>query len=92
VLSARPFPARSRVRRRFPWEPALRGPALAARLQSSDRAAGHPFAWYFHLVADGGVAHEIADAVGEDLKAGFAYLPDADARILAQWIEQPYRL
>ena len=88
-LSAKPIPA-PRKRSAPPDMEGKAGGDLGAALHIYDRHAGYPFAWYFHLVANHGVSRAVAHHVGQDLAAGYDYLPPCDARVLRGWLEAPY--
>lgn len=90
VLTATPSSRHARKLKGFPWDDALRGVALAEQVKAFDRAAGYPGAWYSHLVAGALTPRAIAFALGQDLDAGFSYLPDAEAGLLRQWLASPY--
>lgn len=87
-----PFSRHARVLKPFHWRPQARGVELAEQLKAFDRAAGYPAAWYFHLVAEGLTPTEIAQAISEDLAAGYRYLPEPDMRLILGWLAAPYRL
>lgn len=90
VLNATPISRHGRKLKPFHWHPEKRGPDLANELHAFDRAAGYPFAWYFHLLAGGITPHAVAYAIAEDLQADFRYLPDGDVAILERWLVEPY--
>lgn len=90
VLAATPLSRRQRKLKTFPWDVELRGLALAEQIQAFDRAAGHIGAWYSHLVVGALTPRSIAFALGQDLDAGFNYLPDAEAELIKQWLASPY--
>lgn len=92
VLHATPVSRQARQLKPFHWHTEARGMALADQLLAFDRAAGYPGAWYFHLVAGGITPHAVAYAIGEDLRADFHYLPEADEKMLADWLAAPYSL
>ncbi|MBI5008001.1 MAG: hypothetical protein HZB95_12860 [Nitrosomonadales bacterium] len=74
----------------FPWNSELSGIEMFAQLQSFDRAAGYPSAWYAHLVAGTITPPKVAYAVARDLEAGFSYLPDTEAALVKKWVAAPY--
>lgn len=90
VLNATPVSRHGRKLKPFHWQIEARGTGLSDQLHAFDRAAGYPFAWYFHLVAGAVTPHEVAYAIAEDLQADFHYLPDGDQKILEHWLVAPY--
>jgi hypothetical protein len=66
------------------------GLKLHAALQTFDRQAGYPFAWFFHLLITKAVPHWVAQTVVEDALNGFAYLPQRDLEIVRNWLHRPY--
>lgn len=65
------------------------GSDLNTVLKRFDKKAGYSFAWYFYMVT-GKLSSKSAEAVYEDLKGDFAYLPAADEAILRAWMQDPY--
>lgn len=90
ALSATPIPRHARKLKTFHWQDVARGVELSEQIQSFDRVAGYPSAWYFHLVAGGLVPRTLAYALKSDLDEGFSYLPDAGIKLLNGWVVQPY--
>ncbi|MBI5917950.1 MAG: hypothetical protein HY849_01065 [Nitrosomonadales bacterium] len=74
----------------FQWNQAASGVELASQLQSFDRAAGYPAAWYFHLVAGTITPPKIAYGIVRDLDAGFSYLPDSEVALVRGWVDAAY--
>ncbi len=66
-----------------------KGRALARLLGHFDSLAGYRFAWYF-LMLRGLVSAHVGEAVYQELKGDYAYLPARDAAVLSQWIAVPY--
>jgi hypothetical protein len=66
------------------------GAARARAVQAFDRAAGYPFAWFFHMVATTEVPFALGESVLADLAAGYRYLPERDAAVLRAWSTAPY--
>lgn len=66
------------------------GLALNKALQSFDRQAGYPMAWFFHMLTTKTVPHAVATAVIDDVAAGFNYLPDRDVAVVKRWLYRPY--
>lgn len=90
VLTASPLSRHQRKLKTFPWDVELRGVQLADQIQAFDRAAGATGAWYLHLVAGALTPRAIAFALGQDIEAGFNYLPDLEAKLLTKWLQSPY--
>lgn len=66
------------------------GAPLANQLRAFDKAAGYPFAWYFHMLATTSVSFDIGYAVAADLDNDFTYLPERDAAVLRGWVTDHY--
>lgn len=92
VMTTVPVSRHSRKLRHFHWEADVHGLDLARQLAAFDRAAGYPFAWYFHLITGKLTPYDIATAVKQDLRAGYRYLAERDVAILEAWLEQPYTI
>jgi hypothetical protein len=90
VVSASLVSRHVRELKSFQWNIELEGVEMAAQLQSFDRAAGYPSAWYFHLVAGTITPPKIAYAVVRDLDARFSYLPDSEIALVRSWVASPY--
>ncbi|OYY93917.1 MAG: hypothetical protein B7Y41_09475 [Hydrogenophilales bacterium 28-61-23] len=90
VLAATPVSRHERDLKPFHWNSDLRGLDAAKQLQTFDRAAGYPGAWYFHLVAGGLTPRDMAFAVMRDIESGFGYLSDVEAALLTGWLREPY--
>lgn len=90
LLNATPVSRHGGKLKPFHWHPEARGTQLSDQLHAFDRAAGYPFAWYFHLVAGGITPHAMAYAIAEDLQADYRYLPEGDVAILERWLVEPY--
>lgn len=90
VLSASPVSLHSRKLKFFHWHPESRGMELSRQILQFDRAAGYPAAWYFHMVAGALTPREVVFSIADDLKDGYRYLPDGDARLLERWMDSPY--
>ena len=67
-----------------------RGLALYEALQRFDRQTGYPMAWFFHMLTTKAVPHAIANAVVDDVQAGFSYLPARDVKVVKDWLHRPY--
>jgi hypothetical protein len=91
-LHAHPVPAIDGEAPVFKAREGTRELALHDALVSFDRAAGYPFAWFFHMLTTKAVPHWVARTVVEDVLAGFAYLPRRDEEIVRHWLHKPYAL
>lgn len=91
-MSATPVSRHTRKLRAFHWDPEARGTALSDQLHAFDRAAGYPAAWYFHMVAGALTPRTVAYAIAQDMEADYRYLPDCDARLLIEWLKDPYSI
>jgi len=89
-LAATPIPRHARKLKTFHWNPEAKGVELAAQIQSFDRVAGYPDAWYFHMVAGGLVPRTIAYILKNDLEDGFSYLSETGVKLLDRWVIDPY--
>lgn len=67
-----------------------KGNGLNGLLARFDRQAGYPFAWFFYMVKGMFVSPHAGEAVHQDLRGDFAYLPARDAEVLQEWIDRPY--
>ncbi|WP_295444499.1 hypothetical protein [uncultured Thiodictyon sp.] len=67
-----------------------RGAQLANQIHGFDRALGYPFAWYFHMLTNPKVSHQLAEAVHADLMGAYDYLPVRDLKVLRDWYDRPY--
>lgn len=68
------------------------GATRAGLIQTFDRAAGYPMAWFFHMAASaGGVSSGFGMQVAEDHRADYGYLPACDLAVVRRWAETPYR-
>lgn len=92
IIRAQPVPAIDGEPPSFTAKEGTRELALHDALVAFDRAAGYPFAWYFHMLVTKAVPHWVARVVVEDAMAGFAYLPRRDEEIVRQWLHVPYAL
>ncbi len=90
VLSASLISCHERSLKSFHWNVELSGTEMSQQLQAFDRAAGFSAAWYFHLVAGTITPPKIAYAVVRDLDNKFNYLPDSEAALLKNWMNNPY--
>ncbi len=75
---------------RFDSAYGARGLALYEALQRFDRQAGYPMAWFFHMLTTKIVPHSVANAVIDDVQAGFSYLPERDVKVIKDWLHRPY--
>lgn len=69
-----------------------KGNTLNGLLNRFDRQAGYPFAWFFYMVKGKLVSPYCAQAVFQDIRGDFAYLPQRDEAVLRDWIAKPYYL
>ena len=68
-----------------------RGKALASRLARFDGQAGFPMAWFFYMTK-GLVPVQVSLDVYRDISKDYAYLSERDARILRDWVKEPYQV
>jgi hypothetical protein len=90
ILQATPVAAVNGASPRFDGAYGARGLALRDALQRFDRQAGHPMAWFFHMLTTKAVPHAVAAAVVEDMLSGFGYLPDRDIQVIKNWLYRSY--
>ena len=90
ILQATPVAAVNGMRPRFEGAFGAQGLALYEALQRFDRQAGYPMAWFFNMLTTKSVPHAVANAVIDDVQAGFGYLPERDVKILKNWLFRPY--
>ncbi|HTZ00137.1 MAG TPA: hypothetical protein VMB75_09895 [Rhodocyclaceae bacterium] len=89
-LGATPVAAVNGAPPRFHGAFGAQGLALQKALQSFDRQAGYPMAWFFHMLTTKTVPHALANAVIDDVQGGFGYLPDRDVAVVKRWLFKPY--
>ena len=90
ILLATPVAAVNGVLPKFEGAYGAQGLALYDALQRFDRQAGYPMAWFFHMLTTKRVPHAVANAVIEDVQAGFSYLPERDVSVIKDWLHRPY--
>lgn len=90
ILQATPVAAVNGAPPRFEGAYGARGLALRDALQRFDRQAGHPMAWFFHMLTTKAVPHAVAAAVIDDSQSGFSYLPERDVQVVKNWLHRPY--
>lgn len=90
VITAALVSCHERSLKPFQWNTELSGIEMSRQLHAFDRAAGFPAAWYFHLVAGTITPPKIAYVVVRDLENQFDYLPDSEAALLQNWMNNPY--
>jgi len=90
ILQATPVAALNGLPPKFSSTFGARGLALYEALQRFDRQAGYPMAWFFHMVTTKSVPHAVANAVIDDVQAGFSYLPKRDVDVVRNWLHRPY--
>lgn len=90
VLNATPVAALNGAPAKFAASFGMQGLALHDALARYDKAVGYPMAWFFHMLTTRSAPHALANAVIDDVQAGFRYLPDRDAEVAKDWLFQPY--
>ena len=90
VLNATPVAALNGTPAKFTASFGMQGLALHDALARYDKAVGYPMAWFFHMLTTRSAPHALANAVIDDVQAGFRYLPDRDAAVVKDWLYQPY--
>jgi hypothetical protein len=90
ILQATPVAAVNGLPARFDSAYGARGLALYESLQRFDRAMGYPLAWFFHMMTTKVVPYAVANAVVDDVQAGFSYLPERDVKVIKDWLHRPY--
>jgi hypothetical protein len=90
VLHATPVAALNGAAPRFAATFGMQGLALHQAMARYDKAAGYPMAWFFHMLTVRSAPYALANAVIDDVNAGFHYLPDRDVQVVKEWLYQPY--
>ncbi len=90
ILQATPVAAVNGLLPKFAGAFGARGLVLYEALQRFDRQLGYPMAWYFHMLTTKSVPHAVANAVVDDVQAGFSYLPERDVKIVKDWLHRPF--
>jgi hypothetical protein len=90
VLHATPVAALNGAAPRFAATFGMQGLALHQAMARYDKAVGYPMAWFFHMLTIRSAPYALANAVIDDVNAGFHYLPDRDVRVVKEWLYQPY--
>jgi hypothetical protein len=90
ILHATPVAAMNGAPPKFAAAFGLQGLALHEALTRYDKSVGYPMAWFFHMLTTRSAPHSLANAVIDDVQAGFNYLPDRDAEVVKEWLYQPY--
>ena len=90
ILYATPVAALNGAPPKFAAAFGAQGLALHEALARYDKAVGYPMAWFFHMLTTKSAPHALADAVIDDVQAGFHYLPDRDAAVVKEWLYRPY--
>lgn len=90
ILQATPVAAVNGLPPKFDTVYGARGLALHEALQRFDRQAGYPMAWFFHMLTTKTVPYAVANAVIDDVQAGFSYLPERDVKVIKDWLHRPY--
>lgn len=91
-FSAKPVPTANLKPGDFGKPEGLVGSVLANWLHRVDHSVGYPFAWYFLMLASPVVPVSVGEQVHYDLRHGFDYLAERDARLIQHWAENPYTL
>jgi hypothetical protein len=89
-LSAKPIPLPQDGESALSGEQIGRGATLANLIHGFDRRRGYHFAWYFHMLTQRQVTHQLAESVHADLMAAYDYLPAKDIAVLRDWYDAPY--
>lgn len=90
IFQATPVAAVNGLLPKFDVAYGAQGLALYEALQRFDRQAGYPMAWFFHMLTTKTVSYAVANAVIEDVQAGFSYLPERDVNVVRDWLHRPY--
>ncbi len=90
VLHANPVAALNGAAPKFAATFGMQGLALHQAMARYDKAAGFPMAWFFHMLTVRSAPYALANAVINDVVAGFHYLPGRDIQVVKQWLCQPY--
>jgi len=90
ILLATPVAAVSGLPPKFDGVYGARGLVLHEALQRFDHQVGYPMAWFFHMLTTKAVPHAVANAVIDDVQAGFSYLPERDVKVIKDWLHRPY--
>jgi len=90
ILHATPVAALNGAPPKFAAAFGMQGLKLHDALVRYDKAAGYPMAWFFHMLTTRSAPHALANAVIDDVQAGFNYLPDRDAAVIKDWLYRPY--
>ena len=91
VMQATPVAAISGPLPRFECSFGAYGLALYDALEAFDRQVGYPMAWFFHMLTTKAVPHAAANAVVDDVQAGFSYLPARDVKVIKDWLHRRSR-
>ncbi len=90
ILQATPVAAVNGLSPTFAGAFGARGMVLYEALQQFDRRLGFPMAWFFHMLTTKSVPHAVANAVVDDVQAGFSYLPERDVKVIKDWLHRPF--
>ena len=90
ILQAAPVAALNGAPPKFSAAFGMQGVALRDALARYDKAIGYPMAWFFHMLTTKSAPHALANAVIDDVQAGFHYLPDRDVEVVKEWLFRPY--
>jgi len=90
ILHATPVAALNGAPPKFGATFGMQGLALHDSMIRYDKAVGYPMAWFFHMLTTRSAPHALANAVIDDVQAGFHYLPDRDVEVVKEWLYKPY--
>lgn len=90
IVNASPVAALNGAAPKFAAAFGMQGLALHDALVRYDKSLGYPMAWFFHMLTTRSAPHALANAVIDDVQAGFHYLPDRDAAVVKDWLYKPY--
>ena len=90
IVNASPVAALNGAPPKFAAAFGMQGLALHDALARYDKLIGYPMAWFFHMLTTRSAPHALANAVIDDVQAGFQYLPDRDAAVVKDWLYKPY--
>ena len=90
ILQATPVAAVNGLAPKFAGAFGARGMVLYEALQQFDRRLGYPMAWFFHMLTTKRVPHAVANAVVDDVQAGFSYLPERDVKVIKDWLHRQF--
>ncbi len=89
-LTAKPITIFTAALPQLPNAEKYHGVELANAIHHYDRHMNYPFSWYFMMISKQSENYTLADAVMQDLKDAYDYLPVKDLNILKNWIIRPF--